>query len=107
MSSTPESAENKINAEKTNVEEQLLQEHKADAGRPSIRVRDPEICERCTEKSCTVCCPVGCWSVNLQGHIEVTVDGCLECGTCRLVCDAENVDWSFPRVGYGVLYKFG
>jgi ferredoxin like protein len=37
----------------------------------------------------------------------VVVDGCLECGTCRVVCAPGNVDWDYPRGGYGILFKFG
>ena len=39
--------------------------------------------------------------------VDLVVDGCLECGTCRLVCDAKNVDWNYPRGGFGILFKFG
>ena len=41
------------------------------------------------------------------GKIDLVVDGCLECGTCRLVCDSDNVDWNYPRGGFGILFKFG
>ena len=35
-------------------------------------------------------------------------DGCLECGTCRVVCDElKNAHWNYPRGGYGILIKFG
>jgi len=40
--------------------------------------------------------------------VILSTDGCLECGTCRLLCsEHHNVEWSYPRGGYGVLYKFG
>jgi ferredoxin like protein len=35
-------------------------------------------------------------------------DGCLECGTCRVICSEHtNVEWEYPRGGYGILFKFG
>jgi ferredoxin like protein len=35
-------------------------------------------------------------------------DGCLECGSCRIICsDHLNVDWEYPRGGHGILFKFG
>ena len=35
-------------------------------------------------------------------------DGCMECGTCRVLCEASGeITWNYPRGGYGVLYKFG
>lgn len=39
---------------------------------------------------------------------NVRSGGCLECRTCRIVCDAfRNVDLDYPRGGFGILYKFG
>lgn len=91
-----------------NVEEKLFQNrYKVDTGRPHITVRNADTCLSCDAKPCTVCCPAGCWSVDEGGKIDLVVDGCLECGTCRLVCDAENVDWNYPRGGFGILFKFG
>ena len=32
----------------------------------------------------------------------------MECGTCRVVCaETGEVEWNYPRGGYGVLFKFG
>ena len=40
--------------------------------------------------------------------INLVTDGCLECGTCRVICqDHGNVSWNYPRGGYGISYKFG
>lgn len=90
-----------------NVEEKLFQNrYRVDAGRPHIRVKDESICTTCELKPCTVCCPAGCWRLD-AGNIELVVDGCLECGTCRIVCAPGNVDWNYPRGGFGILYKFG
>ena len=36
-------------------------------------------------------------------RIGLDYAGCLECGTCRLVCDSDNVDWNYPRGGFGIL----
>jgi len=36
----------------------------------------------------------------------VITDGCLECGTCRVVCsEHRNVLWEYPRGGYGILFN--
>ncbi len=91
-----------------NIEEKLFQNrYKVDAGRPHITVRNTDVCQSCDAKPCTVCCPAGCWSLDDGGKIDLVVDGCLECGTCRLVCDSDNVDWNYPRGGFGILFKFG
>ena len=43
-----------------------------------------------------------------SGQVEITPDGCLECGTCRVLCEASgDIIWNYPRGGYGVLFKFG
>jgi ferredoxin like protein len=53
-------------------------------------------------------CPAGCYSENEQAAVVLNVDGCLECGTCRIICTTyRNVDWEYPRGGYGILFKFG
>lgn len=91
-----------------NIEEKLFQNrYKVDAGCPHITVRNTDVCQSCDAKPCTVCCPAGCWSLDDGGKIDLVVDGCLECGTCRLVCDSDNVDWNYPRGGFGILFKFG
>lgn len=90
-----------------NVEEKLFQNrYRIDAGRPHIRIKDPSACASCALKACTVCCPAGCYRME-EGKVDLVVDGCLECGTCRIICDAKNLDWNYPRGGFGILYKFG
>ena len=42
------------------------------------------------------------------GQVEITADGCVECGTCRVIAEPSgDIEWSYPRGGYGVLFKFG
>ncbi|MHB1246567.1 MAG: ferredoxin family protein [Sulfuriferula sp.] len=91
------------------VEESLFQNrYLLDADKPHIRIKDPQICvTSCAAKQCAVCCPAGCYTVE-GGKVMLTTDGCLECGTCRVVCDTHiNVEWEYPRSGYGIQYKFG
>jgi ferredoxin like protein len=52
-------------------------------------------------------CPAGLYSENEKGEIVLTIDGCLECGTCRLVCGPDILDWNYPPGGTGVQYRFG
>ena len=43
-----------------------------------------------------------------QGQVEISPDGCLECGTCRVIAEPSGaLTWAYPRGGYGVLFKFG
>ena len=92
------------------VEEKLFQNrYKVDSGRPHLSIIDPDKCSNhCENRACTICCPAGCWTMEGNGEIVVISDGCLECGTCRIVCDEfNNVSWEYPRGGYGILFKFG
>ncbi len=90
------------------VEEKLYQNrYLVDEGKPHVRVINPG---RVTPalKSLVTVCPAGCWAENEDGTISATLDGCLECGTCRLVCAASgDLSWNYPRGGHGILYKFG
>lgn len=91
------------------VEEKLYENrYRLDEGRPHIQIKRSEICGRCATQACTWCCPAGCYSRDEDGGVTLTTDGCLECGTCRLLCtEHDNIAWWYPRGGYGVLFKFG
>jgi ferredoxin like protein len=52
-------------------------------------------------------CPAGLYSSNDKGEVVLTTDGCLECGTCRLICGTAVLDWSYPEGGTGVQFRFG
>ena len=44
-----------------------------------------EICSRCQPKPCTFACPASLFSIK-NGELSFDYAGCLECGTCRVVC---------------------
>lgn len=95
---------------KSTIEEKLFQNRfRVDAERPHIQIKNSDICAgQCTAKQCVVCCPAACYTAEGDGRVVLITDGCLECGTCRVVCDEfNNVQWAYPRGGYGILYKFG
>lgn len=92
------------------VEEKLFQNrYLVDEGRPHIKIKDSSVCQnRCGGQPCTFCCPAGCYTKEDDGSVRLIADGCLECGTCRIICqDQGNIAWEYPRGGYGILYKFG
>lgn len=48
------------------------------------------------------------YELNDKGQVEITADGCVECGTCRIIGEPTgDIEWNYPRGGYGVLFKFG
>ncbi len=72
---------------------------------PHIKV-DGSACPECDNRQCIVSCPAGNYEWNEQdGTILFNHEGCLECGTCRYICD--SVDWSYPSHGMGVRFRWG
>lgn len=74
-------------------------------------IRDPEVCRRrciTVGRPCTAFCPAGVyeWSEE-EDKILVSYEGCLECGACRIGCPFGNIEWRYPRGGFGVSYKLG
>jgi ferredoxin like protein len=74
---------------------------------PHIKIRpgmekDPRL------KSTVRICPAGLYSENENGEVVLaTIDGCLECGSCRLTCGIDLIDWNYPEGGTGVQFRFG
>lgn len=92
------------------LEEKLFQNrYRVDSGRAHINIKDEDICQQaCKDQACTWCCPAACYTKETDGSISLITDGCLECGTCRVICtEHRNVEWEYPRGGYGILFKFG
>lgn len=52
-------------------------------------------------------CPAGCYRDNERGEVELNVEGCLECGTCRIACGTDILEWRYPEGGCGVQFRFG
>ena len=78
-----------------------------DAGRPHIKVR-PHTKPTPALLALVNICPARCYALNDRGQVELMADGCLECGTCRAVCaKSDDIEWNYPRGGFGVLFKFG
>lgn len=69
---------------------------------------DEEICNgKCETMICTVVCPAKSYELDDEGKIVLNHENCLECGSCRIVCTEDNIEWSYPVFGQGVIYKHG
>ncbi|OYX04832.1 MAG: ferredoxin family protein [Rhizobiales bacterium 32-66-8] len=90
------------------VEEKLFQNrYLVDVGRPHIKIL-PHQTPSANLLAMTRLCPAGCYATTDTGQVEVVPDGCFECGTCRVLCEPSGeIEWSYPRGGFGVLFKFG
>lgn len=52
-------------------------------------------------------CPAGLYSLE-DGELEFSYEGCLECGTCRVIAGGGAIDtWDYPPDGFGVDYRQG
>ncbi len=47
--------------------------------------------ERQTAQRLINACPAGLFSLTPEGGLRVDYHGCLECGTCRLLCDESTL----------------
>jgi ferredoxin like protein len=72
---------------------------------PHIEI-DQAICRQCPHKACTRVCPVENYTLN-EGEVVFAWEGCLECGTCRIVCDQGSLTWNYPTGGFGIVYRMG
>lgn len=53
-------------------------------------------------------CPAALYKIDAEGHKSFDYAGCLECGTCRIACEATIVKkWENPGPTMGVQYRFG
>ncbi len=74
-----------------------------------VRVKDPAKCRTCKRRQCTTVCPVNAYRWE-NDQLTIFSEGCLECGTCRVACqdkDCDNLEWNYPRGGFGVNYRTG
>ena len=72
-----------------------------------LKILNQQKClEECKEQSCLYLCPANVYRLE-KDRISVNHEGCLECGSCRIACPHLNIEWRFPRGGYGVSHKFG
>ena len=63
--------------------------------------RDPRLL------ACVRLCPAGLYSLDDDGRVVLSTDGCLECGTCKIICGSEILSWTYPEGATGVQYRFG
>jgi len=69
-------------------------------------IKDQAVCQQCADKPCLTFCPAAVYELR-NGSIHVAYENCVECGTCRIGCTYGNIEWRYPKGGYGIAYKIG
>lgn len=64
------------------------------------------ICKDCRDKPCLRFCPARRFTLEKEEIIHDS-EGCLECGSCKFACPKGAVEFSYPRGGFGVYYRYG
>jgi ferredoxin like protein len=71
-------------------------------------VLDKNICSKCQDKPCLLVCPAVLYRLDKSGAITFDPAGCLECGTCRVMCKNRGIiKWEYPRGTFGVSFRYG
>ena len=67
-----------------------------------------ERCQECPTRPCLVICTAENYKWDeKRDELVFNYEGCLECGACRIICPRDAIEWSYPKGGYGVKYRFG
>lgn len=92
---------------KTAPELLALDHFNIDEDEPHI-VLDRVVCATCEDKPCLYICPAVLYKLEKNGEISFDCAGCLECGTCRVMCTKKGiVKWTYPRGTFGISYRQG
>ncbi len=69
-----------------------------------LKIIDQSVCEKCEDKPCLIICPAKVYEEK-DNHTHISYEGCLECGACRIACVKGNIDWRYPKGGFGVQFR--
>ena len=59
-------------------------------------------------KKLVIACPAGLYKLDESGKMTFDYAGCLECGTCRVLCGKTIIEkWEYPRGTLGIEFRFG
>ena len=96
---------NSENKNKLSLEDKLFLVKRKEYKESHIKL-DPELCKECSRHICTRICPaeVYVWNES-ENKVNIRYENCLECGTCAVACEMQNIEWSNPLGGAGIIYK--
>ncbi|TJW10762.1 ferredoxin family protein [Parvibacter caecicola] len=94
-----------------NVDEKLsLNRYEVDEENAHIRLKDEAECPNFQEEfdKLIIACPAALYRRDEEGRPSFDYAGCLECGTCRIICSDTILDyWRYPGPTMGVEYRWG
>ncbi|MES9997121.1 4Fe-4S dicluster domain-containing protein [Desulfovibrio aminophilus] len=77
-----------------------------DEGNPHIELAENPDTEEF--RKLTLACPAGLYKLEDDGTMRFDCAGCLECGTCRILCGKTILKkWQYPNGTMGVEYRHG
>ncbi|BCV59944.1 4Fe-4S dicluster domain-containing protein [Shewanella algae] len=94
-------------SEPVNVDVKLgVNKFYVDEGHPHIElVESPDINEF---RKLVNACPAGLYKIQDDGSLKFDSAGCLECGTCKMLCGETIIKkWEYPRGTFGIEYRYG
>lgn len=90
------------------IEDKLFLDRFQVDAKSHLKILDSRTCAKdCQGQPCLYFCPARVYTLGDNMEINVAYEGCLECGSCRIGCPHLNIEWRFPRGGYGIRHKFG
>lgn len=89
----------------TNRSEKLLCVRHVVAREAHITLENSK-CATCEPRPCLYFCSAGCFTEE-ESEMKFRYEGCLECGTCRVMCSRQALTWGYPLGGYGVSFRMG
>ena len=96
-----------MSVRKLSLEDKLFTVSRKEHENSHIKVR-AHLCEKCLTRICTCICPAAVYDWNeAKKELDIRYENCLECGTCHVACEMQNIEWSNPVGGTGVIYKHG
>ncbi|MGD8192425.1 ferredoxin family protein [Brevibacillus ginsengisoli] len=93
---------------RVNVEEKLgVNKFAVDEENPHITLKKDAV-DMKEFKKLVIACPAGLYTINEDGSTRFDYAGCLECGTCRVLCGKTILDkWEFPVGTMGIEFRYG
>lgn len=93
---------------RVNVEEKLgVNKFIVDEENPHILLKKENVDKNELMKLVTAC-PAGLYTLNEDGSVRFDYAGCLECGTCRVLCGNTILEkWEYPQGTFGVEFRYG